>query len=81
MAKSYAGYFNYDGENLSVEATNEGGECEECGAGGQQFYATGLGGPTRKLCEACARKATGHPAGCSCGSPDCPEWQAAQGVG
>lgn len=53
--KSCLDYFHVDDAVVHVTATIEGGRCENCGRGGQQFYChRGPVGP-RKLCEPCAR--------------------------
>lgn len=56
--RSYLDYYHIDRDDLHITVTNEGGECEDCGAGGKQFHVSGAG-PTRKVCEPCARKIGG----------------------
>jgi hypothetical protein len=53
--KSYRDYFHFDDGDVSATAASEGGECDNCGSSGQQFYChRGAVGP-KKLCGRCAR--------------------------
>jgi len=53
--KSFIDQFNFDDGHYSATVCVEGGECGNCGRGGQQFYCNHDAIGPHKLCEPCAR--------------------------